>query len=266
VRATGEALQDATAKQQGRQQAQTSAYDAKAGAIEQSRQADQKGLGNYGQAVREDALITDAKTRTSIAIAKSMSPPKPGEPTTRLDQNDNQYQWHPAPTKDDPGAGAWDLSRDKQGNPIPAMSNQGPRGGVRGSSGSAVPHTRVDSDGGLTIYNAKTGQFDPAKNSATGQQIRAPQKSGDPGKDFQTMFGKVYNKQYDNADEATQIAQDWVDRLYGPKAIENQRSTRQSVTTNTGAPPIALLKEGKAQKFKDGSTWTLENGAAKKLN
>jgi hypothetical protein len=265
VRATGEALEEATGKQQGRQQAQTSAYDAKSAAIESSRQADQKDLGNYGQAVREDALITDAKTRTSIAIAKSMSPPKPGEPMTRLDQNNNQYQWNPAPTKDNPSAGAWDLSRDKQGKPIPAMSDQGPRGGARGG-GSAAPHFRVDSDGSINVWNAKKGQFDPAINSATGRAMTAPQKTGDPGKDFQSMYGKVYNKQYDNADEATQIAQAFVDRTYGPNAIENQRDKRSSVTAPGEGPPASMLTEGKAQKFKDGSTWTLVNGVKKKLN
>lgn len=265
VRATGEALTEATANQRGRQQAQTNTYDAKSASIERSRQADQKDLGNYGQAVREDALITDARTRTSLALAKSMQPPKPGTPMTRLLSNDTQVQWNPAPTRENPQAGSWDLSRDAQGKPLPKMLEQGPRGGLaRGSNGSSVPHTRIDSDGTLTIYNAKTGQFDPALNSATHQPIKAPQKTGDPGKDFLSMYGKVYNKQYDNADEANQIAQDYVDRNYGPGAIDRQRNSR-APTTSTGAPPASMLKEGKAQKFKDGSTWTLRNGVAARV-
>lgn len=55
-------------------------------------------------------------------------------------------------------------------------------------------------------------------------------------------------------------------KLFTPKGTAPAPAKPAAAAPVQAGPPVALLKEGKATKFKNGQVWTLENGKQKQLN
>jgi len=164
VAAVGQSAQEAMQGQQAKQQQQTADYDNQKASIEAQRQNQLKDIGNYGNAVREDALITNANTRTTLEAIKALKPPKTGQPTTRILNDGTQVEF-------DPDTKSWNPSVDRSGNPIGKMPQQGPRGGAgKGPArmleyNDLVKNQHVEPNQALALVYGSGGvkQADPVK-------------------------------------------------------------------------------------------------------
>ena len=253
--AMGASAEEALQGQKAKQQQQTADYDKQALGIESQRQNQLKDIGNYGNAVREDALITNANVRTAGDVAKMLAPPKAGQPQTRYDAKGNMYTWKP--TADDPNKMDW---IDQNGDPLKPgtkMQVQGPRGGV-GAGGTSKQ---------LQLIQALEARgYKPADAVNSVLKIKP---SGDPFHDYVSVLNKntPQGATAEEKAEAAQMAQETVDHMYGPGALDAARARRNGIINGPGsAPPTSALKPGVVTKFKNGQRWTLDaNGQPKQV-
>jgi hypothetical protein len=232
--------------QQQKQQAQTADFDARSAAITKARQADQKDIGNYGQAVREDAINKDTQTRTAIAQANAAKPPKPAAPTTRILKDGTQVDY-------DPASGSWNPSVDKTGTPLGPMNQQGPRGGAGGDASHQVEAMTALEARGYSTADAVSIAFHVKPN-------------GDAFHDYtqillkNTPEGATASEKAD----AQQTAEDTVNHMYGPNALANARAKRNATISGPGggaAPPVPP-PPGKIGTDAQGNRWKNVNGVA----
>lgn len=253
VAATGDALRDSLDREQGRKQADTNRYDQQTAMIQGQKQNDLKDLGNYGNAVREDALITNANTRTAveaqraqIEAMKAAKPPKPGQPVTRYDSKGNQYEWDPDSENPQTGKkGVWQPSVDSTGKPLPAMQATGPRGGgvTKGPPARQAEVTDLINKGMST-----SDAIDRVYGSGT--------KSADPTKTFNNAYS-VARRNGSDPDDAKAEAEGVVTTVHGPGALDNARAKANKTTLPQNSPPISALKSGAVTTFKNGQQWTI---------
>jgi hypothetical protein len=252
MQALGTSAQEALGTQQQKQQAQTADFDARSAAITKARQADQKDIGNYGQAVREDAINKDTQTRTAIAQANAAKPPK--VPPTRAAERSYDAQGNMTVRDDDPTSptfGKWMPAQGANGNLGP-QNIQGPRGGsTAGGSKQIEALTALESRGYSTADAVNT--------------VFHVKPSGDPFHDYTSILNKN-TPQGATADEkadAAQTAEDTVNHMYGPNALANARARRQSTISGPGgAAPPAPPPPGKIGTDAQGNRWKNVNGVA----
>jgi hypothetical protein len=241
----GEAALAAQGTQQAKQQAQTSDFDARSAAITKARQADQKDLGTYGQAVREDAINQNTQTRTAIAAANAMKPPKPNQPTTRVLKDGTQVDY-------DPASGTWNPSVDASGKPLGPMNPQGPRGGASSAGGSK----QVEALDALEARGYSTAD-------ATNMVFHV-KPSGDAFHDYVSIMNKntPAGATSEEKAEAAQTAEDAVNHMYGPNALAEARQHRNAVISGPkgAAPPPP--PPGKIGVDAQGNRWKNVNGVA----
>lgn len=252
VAATGDALRDSLDREQQRKQADTNRFDQQTQMIQQQKQNDLKDIGNYGNAVREDALITNANTRTAIANANAMKPPKPGQPVTRYDAKGNQYEWDPDSENPQTGRkGVWQPSVDSNGNKLPAMQATGPRGAVKGPPARQAEVTDLVSRG--------MSQED-AINRVYGTGV----KSTDPVKTWSNVYS-VARRNGAEPDEAKTEADNMTASVHGAGALDAQRAKANRTAIPTSAPPATMVPAGKRVTMQDGSVWRNVNGVVQRV-
>lgn len=251
VAGVGDALRDATDREQGRKQADTNRFDQQTAMIQGQKQNDLKDLGNYGQAVREDALITNANTRTDIARANAAKPPKtaPARAAERsYDSKGNMVVRDDDQTS--PTFGKWLPAAGPDGKPLGPQNIAGPRGGA----GKGPPARQAELD---DLINNKHVAPDDAINRVYGNGV----KSSDPTKTWNNVYS-VSRRNGSDADEAKTEADNAVNNVHGPDAMANARArsaAAQNPTGGGGTPPANTLTKGKVTNYANGQAWTLDD-------
>lgn len=242
--AVGQSAEEALAGQKQHQVAQTEDYDSRVAGIEGQRQTQLKNIGNYGQAVREDALIQNANVRTEIARLNAGKAPKTGQPTTRILSDGTQVDY-------DPDSKSWNPSVDKNGKPIGKMPLQGPRGGMgRGES--------------ATVQNIKALE---ARNYSTADAVNMVlhhKPTGDPQKDYVSILNKNTPPGASAAEieNARATAEETINHIYGEGALDNARARRDTTIRGPATPPPVPPPPGKIGKDAQGNRWKNVNGKA----
>ena len=230
VAAAGASVQQAIGAQKAKQLAQTQDYDARTAGIEGQRQTQLKDLGNYGQAVREDALIKNQDVQTAKAYASMLKPPKTGQPITRVTPDGTQLQYNQ-------DSGAWDVSLTSDGKPVKLNPNTGPRGGAAHQSSVVQQLEQAKKDGMSTqdayamVYHVKPSDS-PIKTAAAIYQteIRAGA----------------------SPEDAQQIAKEQTENFHGVGALARAQATNNKTLFPSKMPPASAVPEGKRVHFKSG--------------
>lgn len=254
VAGVGDALRDATDREQQRKQADTNRFDQQTNMIQANKQADLKDIGNYGNAVREEALIQNAKSRSQldatkeqIEIAKALKPPKPGQPVTRYDAKGNQYEWDPDSTNPNTGnKGVWQPSVTSSGKPLPTMQVTGPRGG----SAKGPPAREAEVNDLVSKGMSTSDAIDRVYPGA---------KSSDPTKTWSNIYSTA-RRQGETADDAKDEADRMTASVHGAGALDNARAKSTKTTLPTNSPPASMVPPNKIVTMQDGSKWRNVNG------
>jgi hypothetical protein len=250
VAAVGASAQEALGAQKAKQQGQTADYDSRVAGIEGQRQNQLKDIGNYGQAMREDVTTQDNQQRTAADIIRTLKPPRPGQPTTRVLQDGTQVDY-------DPQTGSWNPSVDRNGNPLGKVNPQGPHGGA--GKGSA----RVQS---LNDLIAKGVDKNRAMMMVYGTGGFKPD---DPIKTYNAIYSKARGL-FESPEDAAQEAESQTSMLHGPNwrdTVKSRNAPPTGGSSDGGSPPVSALKAGQNTKFKNGQTWTLgPNGQPKRVS
>lgn len=242
--AVGNAMRTAVSNQQQRQAGRVADYDKQAAVIAAAKQNDLKDLGNYGQAVREDALIQNAQVRTAQAEAKMLAPPKPGQPVTRvLSDGKTQAQWNPQ-------TGKWETSLDQNGKPIQLAPGQ------MGGRGGTTKDPRTANQKNIDDLIARGV---PAETAIANTYHVKP--SSDPRKTFTSVYNAELKANGGDSGAAADQAQKITDHLHGQGAIDRASAHDNSTILPTKTPPLEAFKghgPGDIIHFKNGTSWKLD--------
>jgi hypothetical protein len=224
----GASAEQAIGAQKAKQQQQTGDFDTRTNAIETQRQNQLKDIGNYGNAVRESAMVKNQEVQTAKAYASMLKPPRPGAPVTRVTPDNTQVQWNP-------DNGVWDVSMTSDGKPVKVNPNVGPKGGVRNTDTA-----------GMKNYNFLTSKG-VDENTATAIAFR--QKSGDPTKDHLSVYNSTLRATGGDQGAAKMAADGYVSEMYGATANGPQPKLIPPQAPKV-APPV-----GKIGTDAQGNKW-----------
>jgi hypothetical protein len=251
--AMGASMQEAMGTQKAKQRQDTADYDARAAGIEGQRQSQLKDIGNYGNAVREDATINLDRTRQAIAVANANKPPRPAPQRSAersYDKSGNMTVRDDDPTS--PTFGKWLPASGADGKPLGPQNIAGPRGGA-----AAGGSKQIEAISALEARGYKTAD---AVNI-----VMHVKPSGDPFHDYQSILNKntPSGASADEVENARQIAEDTVNHMYGQGALQGARDRRQNTISGpVKAPPVAP-PIGKIGTDADGRKWKNDgNGRA----
>jgi hypothetical protein len=234
--AMGASAQEALGAQKAKQQQQTADFDQRTAGVEAQRQNQLKDIGNYGNAVREDAMIQDANART----ARALRPPRAAAPTTRVLKDGTQVQYNPESNQ-------WEPSVGSDGKPINPNLAAGGRGSGVGHVSSMVQQVQQAIADGMskeqayaTVYHTKPTDS-PIKTATSIYQ--AERRNGA------------------SEQEAHQIATEQTDAFHGSGALARaQQANNKPKFAPT--PPDTPPPPGKIGHTPDGYRWRNENGKA----
>ena len=252
VAAMGQSVEQTLDEQKGKQRQDTSDYDARVAGVEGQRQTQLKDLGNYGQAVREDATINLDKTRQAIAVANQKKPPRPPtlrDPARTYDTAGVMRERIEDPQDENYGKYRVPVDADT-GKPLGPQHIVGPRGGSAAGGSKQVENIKFLESRGYSTAEA-TGMVMHVK------------PTGDPEKDYVQILNKNTppGAAPDEIASARQAAEDTVNHLYGDGALDQARARRNRVISGPAkTPPATLLPPGKIGTDAQGNKWKTVNG------
>ena len=233
--AMGASAQEALGAQKAKQQQQTADFDQRTAGIEAQRQNQLKDIGNYGNAVREDAMIQDANART----ARALQPPRDGKPTTLVQKDGTQVQYNPK-------SNVWEPSVGLDGQPIkPNLAASGGRGASHVSSmvqqvQQAINDGMSKEQAYATVYHTKPSDS-PIKTATSIYQAERRNGASEA--------------------EAHQIATEQTDAFHGTGALARAQAANNKPKF-APKPPDTPPPPGKIGHTPDGYRWRNENGKA----
>lgn len=210
-------------------------WEGKNAAVQKGRLEEQKSIGNYGDALKGQASIDMNRGRQTAEEAKLAREQGAAPDTLSTDQG--VHQWNPITKKFEPTLGV-------DGKPLTNLK-------VGGRGGQHDSRTAKEKDYEFLVAHGK----DPA----SAELIAFAERTGDPRKDYLTVFNRALTTSFGDEKKAKQIAEEAIKYAYPDGTdIQDDSPPMRPRAPSVQPPPVNLLKPGQVTKFKNGQKWTLD--------